>query len=406
MDDEVMLTVPPLGKERHIWHIPQEAPVSRSRRSRGNGEYESAVPARFADYTFVFPAELLADLEDASAALAAFDSYAALKLGTGSHVLGPMSAVLLRTEASSSSQIEHLTVGAKNLALETLDEGVSGNAAIVIGNVRAMEAALRLSEDMTEKNILAMHRALLSAQQGWEDQAGRYRDKLVWVGTDGYSPRGAKHVGSQPELIDDAMTDLLRFIGRDDLPIIAQCAIAHAQFETIHPFADGNGRCGRALVHAILRNKMLTRNTTPPVSAGLLHDTDNYFAALTAFREGNAAPIVQRFAQACRFAATSGRKLIDDLCEQLDEARSNLRGVRSDAAVWRVLPNLIAQPIINTRYLQKTVGLSKSQAERAIKTLSERGVVVARTGRQRSVVYEHRGVLDVLDNYAAGLRRG
>ena len=107
-----------------------------------------------------------------------------------------------------------------------------------------------------------------------------------------------------------------------------------------------------------------------------------------------------------RFAATSGRKLIDDLCEQLDEARSNLRGVRSDAAVWRVLPNLIAQPIINTRYLQQVVGLSKPQAERAIKTLSERGVVVARTGKQRSVVYEHRGILDVLDDYAAGLRRG
>ena len=107
-----------------------------------------------------------------------------------------------------------------------------------------------------------------------------------------------------------------------------------------------------------------------------------------------------------RFAATSGRKLIDDLCEQLDEARSNLRGVRSDAAVWRVLPNLIAQPIINTRYLQQVVGLSKPQAERAIKTLSERGVVVARTGKQRSVVYEHSGILDVLDDYAAGLRRG
>ena len=74
--------------------------------------------------------------------------------------------------------------------------------------------------------------------------------------------------------------------------------------------------------------------------------------------------------------------------------------------MWRVLPNLIAQPIINTRYLQKAVGLSKPQAERAIKTLSERGVVVERTGRQRSVAYEHRGILDVLDEYAAGLRRG
>ena len=97
---------------------------------------------------------------------------------------------------------------------------------------------------------------------------------------------------------------------------------------------------------------------------------------------------------------------LDDLCEQLDEGLSLLQGVRSDAAVWRMLPNLIAQPIINTRYLQKAVGLSKPQAERAIKTLSERGVVMERTGRQRSVAYEHRGILDVLDEYAAGLGRG
>ena len=405
MGDEVMLSVPPLGKERHVWHIPQEAPVSRSRRARGNGEYESTIPISLADLHFVFPSGLLAACEEASCALASFDSYAAAKLGEGNHVLGPMSTVLLRTEASSSSQIENLTVGAKNLALETLDEGVSGNAAVVVGNVRAMEAALKLGNSMTESNILAMHEALLSAQQGWEDHAGKYRTELVWAGTDGYSPRGATHVGPQPEIIDDAMADLLRFINRDDLPIIAQCAIAHAQFETIHPFADGNGRCGRALVHAILRSKGLICNTTSPVSAGLLHDTEKYFAALTAFREGNAAPIVQRFAEACRFAASSGRKLIDDLCAQLDEAYVDMQGVRRDAAAWKVLPNLIAQPIINTRYLRESLGLTKAQAERAIRTLAERGIVMARSGKRRDVVYEHRGILDVLDEYAAALRK-
>lgn len=164
MDSDESLVIPPLGKEHHVWHIPEDAPVSRSRRSRGNGEYESTVPISLADLRFVFPSELLADCEEASCALASFDAYAAAKLGEGSHVLGPMSAVLLRTEASSSSQIENLTVGAKNLALETIDEGTSDNAAVVVGNVRAMEAALKLGDSMTENNILAMHEALLSAQ--------------------------------------------------------------------------------------------------------------------------------------------------------------------------------------------------------------------------------------------------
>lgn len=405
MTDGARIPIPPVGHERHMWHIADDAPVSRSRRSRGNGPYESTVPARLADRDFGFPAESVADAEDAATALSRFDDYAAWRWGADSPVLGPMSAVLLRTEATSSSQIEHLTVGAKNLALETLHEGASGNAAVVVGNVRAMEAALALGRNLTEANVLAMHRALLSSQDGWQAYAGRYRDSLVWVGTDSYSPLGASHVAPQAELVPEAMSDLMAFLRREDLPVVVQCAIAHAQFETIHPFADGNGRCGRALVHAILRGKGLTAHTTPPVSAGLLRRTEAYFDALTAYRAGDAGPIVAQFSEACRFAATSGRILIDRLAEQLDAARDALRGVRADAAAWQVLPHLVAQPIINTRYLQDELGLSKPRAERAVATLADRGVLVARSGGRRNVVWEHRGILDVLDDYAAGLRR-
>lgn len=143
-------------------------PVSRSRRSRGNGPYESAVPITLSDLTLDVPAPLMALIEDASVALAQFDDTAAHHLGEQVHTLGPMSAVLLRTEATSSSQIEHLTVGAKNLAMELLHEGNSENAAVVVGNVRAMESALRLSADLNVENLLSMHKALLSAQPGWE----------------------------------------------------------------------------------------------------------------------------------------------------------------------------------------------------------------------------------------------
>lgn len=405
MEDDGLLAIPPVGKEPHIWHIADDAPVSRSRRSRGNGPYESTVPTRLATLRLIIPASIAAETEEAAAALAQFDSYSETRLGMGNHILGPMSAVLLRTEATSSSQIEHLTVGAKNLALETIHEGTSDNAAVVVGNVRAMEAALQLGKHMDEEHILAMHRALLLAQSGWEQEAGHYRNRLVWVGTDSYSPRGASHVAPQASQVPAAMHDLIAFMNRTDLPIIAQCAIAHAQFETIHPFADGNGRCGRALVHAILRNTGLIRTTTPPVSAGLLRQTDAYFDALTAFRNGDVTPIVEAFVEACLFAASSGRRLIDDLKAQLDEAQDALRGARSDSPVWRVIPQLIAQPIITTKYLCDSLGLSKPQAERTVKRLAEAGVLTARTGRQRSIVWEHRGILDVLDEYAERLRR-
>lgn len=211
--------------------------------------------------------------------------------------------------------------------------------------------------------------------------------QLVWVGTDSYTPCGASFVGPQPELIDACMADLMLFLQRDDIPVLLQCALAHAQFETIHPFADGNGRTGRALIHAILRNKGLASHIVPPVSAGLLHETDQYFAALTAFREGDAAPLVSVFTQACQFAASSGTELITQLEAQLAHTKQLLAGVRRDASVWRVLPHLAAQPIINSRYLQSAVGLTKPQAERALKTLARVGALTARNSAKRNVVW-------------------
>src|SRR5690606_11919728 len=128
-------------------------------------------------------------------------------------------------------------------------------------------------------------------------------------------------------------------------------AVAHAQFETIHPFSDGNGRTGRALAQSILRNKGLVASTAVPVSAGLLVDVDRYFEALGAFRDGDAAPIIHEFAQASRIAAGTGSRLVDALAAQLEDSRARLSGLRSDAAAWRVLPALVGQPVVNTKYL-------------------------------------------------------
>ena len=168
--------IPALQHTSHMWHIAEEAPVSRSRRSRGNGPYESAVPITLSDLTLDVPAPLMALIEDASVALAQFDGIAAHHLGGQIHTLGPMSAVLLRTEATSSSQIEHLTVGAKNLAMELLHKGNSENAAVVVGNVRAMESALRLSADLNVENLLHHHllHRRMHGRSGAVPAAGRH----------------------------------------------------------------------------------------------------------------------------------------------------------------------------------------------------------------------------------------
>jgi Fic family protein len=270
-----------------------------------------------------------------------------------------------------------------------------------------MEAALRLADRLDEEAILAMHRELLAHQPGWSDQAGRYRDGLVWVGTSSITPRGAAHVGPQADLVPAAIADLVQFMQRQDTQIVAQAAIAHAQFETIHPFADGNGRTGRALVHAMIRAKGLIRSTTAPISAGLLINTTGYTDGLTAYRAGDARPIIERFNEASRFAAKSGSTLVDDLATQIDEATQTLHEakLRPQAAAWHLLPHLIAQPVINARYLRDRLHMNPQTAQRALTQLTDTGILTERTGLKRDRVWQHTGILTVLDAYAAGLRR-
>lgn len=394
------LPVAAVGQRPGHWTVADDGLASRSARSRGSGPYRATLPAVLAGAEFSLPGELAADVADAETALTAFDSHAAARLGAGSPALGPMSAVLLRTESASSSQIEDLTVGARQLALAVLDESRSGNARAVVANVRTMEAALRLSAEPDLQAILAMHAELLD---GTED-AGRLRRQLVWVGRSGLSPLGAVHVAPEAEDVPTSMQDLVAFLSRDDLPVLVHAALAHAQFETIHPFTDGNGRTGRALVHALLRGKGLL-TTTAPVSAGLLTDLTAYTAALTAFRAGDARPIVEEFARAARYAALTGTQLVDDLSAQLDEDRGRLAGVRRHALAWKVLPVLIGQPIVNAAHLQRTFAVSAMTAQRALAQLTDAGVLQETTGRSRNRVWQHAGILRLLDTYAAQVRR-
>lgn len=399
------LPIAPLTRTEHVWLAETDGMSTRAQVAAGSGPYLSSVPATIADYRPSVPADLAADVEEAATALAGLDSYAAATLGVDDAVLGPMSSILLRTESTSSSQIENLTVGARQLALAELEQSTSTNATVVVGNVRAMEAALDLADRLDERAVLTMQGVLLSAQPGWDAHAGRYREGLVWVGTSGISPRGAAYVAPQAALVPAAMADLVQFIARDDLPVLLQSAVAHAQFETIHPFADGNGRTGRALVHAILRAKRVMTRTTAPVSAGLLTDTEAYVGALTAYRAGDARPIVEQFTRASRYAAATGRRLVDDLAAQVDAAREALGALRPQAAAWRVLPQLVAQPVVTSRFLGERLGMNAVTAQRALQQLADAGILVERSGRQRDRVWVHEGVLDVLDAYAASIRR-
>jgi Fic family protein len=189
-------------------------------------------------------------------------------------------------------------------------------------------------------------------------------------------------------------------MARNDLQVLAHAAVAHAQFETLHPFPDGNGRTGRALVHAILRAKSLTRNVTVPVSAGLLVDVDAYFASLTAYRDGHPEEIISRFASATFHALGNGRQLVSELRDLRQDWQSRITA-RRDAGVWRVADLLIRQPAINASLLAKELDVAPANVYRLIEPLVNAGVLVESTDRRRGRTWRSPEVLHALDAFAA-----
>jgi Fic family protein len=389
--DVVEGTWPALGWETHRW-VPSIPPdlVSRSIRERHAGPYRAAVVPAIADIAPFLPAATLALADEASIEIARFD----VEMGAD---IAPFGAILLRSESASSSRIENLTSGAKAIALAELGSEDKRNAAEIVANVRAMQAAIDLADRLDEDAILAMQTALL--EDRYPDLTGRWRSEQVWVGGSNFGPHQADFIAPHASRVAAAMTDLVAFVRRNDIPILAHAALAHAQFETIHPFLDGNGRTGRALVHAMLRGKGLTRNVTVPVSAGLLTNTQNYFGALTAYREGDPNRIVALMAEASFSAIANGRWLVADL-HDIRARWHTVITARADSVAWPLTDLLLRQPVIDAVTVQRELNATSANAQRAIRQLATAGVITEFTDRKRNRLWQTTEVLSALDAFA------
>lgn len=390
---------PALRSERHPWTPRSNSDnLSQAQRDRIREPYTSAMVPLIADVDIDFPSDLAAEIDEATQLLTRFDA----EVGPGGL---PFASILLRTESASSSEIENLTSGARAIAEAELGERDTGNAALIVRNVRTMEAALSLADEINGESIIAMQTALLGSYA--PDLTGRWRDEQVWIGGDSLSPHLADFVPPHHNRIAQAIDDLVAFIHRADIPALAQVAIAHAHFETIHPFPDGNGRTGRALVQAMLRHARVTTNITVPVSAGLLHDVKDYYEALNAYRRGETRPIVTAFTRAAGYAVANGRQLVHDIKIIEAEWEVQMRGLRSDAAARRVAALAIAQPVLNSEAVTRELGVAPPTAFRAMDALVGRGVLMSANSQRRNRIWLALPVLRVLDDFAerAGRRR-
>ena len=389
-------TWPALGSTTIPWQ-PIEGLLDLSRRALRStpATFEAAVVSTIAGAELVLPGDLAADLDEASRLLATFDA-------GGAGEIAPFASVLLRSESAASSQIENLTSSARALAEAEIGEGSRANAAVILANVRTMQAALDLAGRLDEDTVLAMHRALMAQQT--QHLAGRWREQQVWVGGSPLHPGEAQYVPPVASDVPALMADLIAFMDRDDLPPLAHAALAHAQFETIHPFTDGNGRTGRALLHSVLLHTGAIHRVTVPISAGLLAIRDDYFDALTAYRRGEVEPILRCVAEAARNGTHIGERLVGTL-RQVRADWAEKVTARAGSAAWSMLDLLLRQPVVTARVVVRELGVSPPTAQAALQRLVEDGVLLESTGHRRNRVYRAPTVLGALDAYADGLGR-
>ena len=296
-----------------------------ARRDRKPFRYQAFVPDRVGDWDRPLAARAADAVASATAALSAFEAAEA------GHDLESLAAPLLRSEALGSSFIEGLRASNKRLALAAYEPvAVDDTARAVLGNVRAMGRAVEIGtarRRLRLDDVLDIHRTLLEGTTEAR-HAGNVRQDQNWIGGRGLSPADAAFVPPPDDRVRGLLDDLVDFVNLDDLPGIAQAAIAHAQFETIHPFGDGNGRVGRCLIHVVFRRRGLTPLFVPPISVVLATNARRYIAGLVDFREGRVDDWIGVFADATTTAAEAAKRLwnqIDDLLAELIERTGSPR---------------------------------------------------------------------------------
>ncbi|ALD00258.1 cell filamentation protein Fic [Actinomyces sp. oral taxon 414] len=357
--------------------------------------YEAAVVPEIADAALTLSTRLAAAEADAVAAVSRFDSDAA-------SALLPFTPLLLRSESSASSRIEQLTVSARRLMEAELFGAGRGNAALVVANTRAMTAAASIRPPLSLDSLLSMHRALLESSA--PDDAGALRREPVWIGGSELSPAGALFVPPRHERVPEALEDLFAFTRRTDLPPLTRTAIAHAHFETIHPFVDGNGRTGRALIHVLLSWAGLTPHAPLPLSAVLLADVDSYFRSLDAYRRGEPLVIVELFIGAAARAAALGRsagRRIGRTVEAMLE-RSPGRAGTPDRAIIELLAR---RPVLDAGSAATAVGVSEAAARRSLERLEAAGLLRGYLIGPHRRAWRSPEILDLMDDVASALGR-
>lgn len=384
--------------EERVWE-PSFAQSGRLHNRRG--KYRAFVPGPIAELEPELSAATSAASEYAGAATRELNASA-----TALRSLEGLGRLLLRSEALASSAIEELQLSHRKLARAEM-EGEKGEYAAkeVLGNVRAMEEGIRIGAGagrLTVDDIRVIHRALAIVAP-LDRIAGEIREEQGWIG--GWSPLAAAYVPPPHEYLPGLIDDLCEFMNRDGISPVAQAAIAHAQFETIHPFGDGNGRVGRCLIHVLFRRSEIAVNYVPPVSLVLGAKKDSYIAGLEAFRAGDIDRWVDQFAGAVEVAALHAEAFSAEIAQLQEQWIEQSGPMRSDAAARAIVDLLPAHPIVTAATVEQLTKRSRVTALNGLERLADAGILTRRRNQRKGDSWEAKELFTLLGKFEDRLRK-
>lgn len=368
-------------------------------------EYTAYIPDPLMGRSLTLEGAVSGRVADAEAAIARLQSEAAHLFNTET-----IARLLLRAESVASSRIEGLVIGARKLlraeaAREAGEDPRDVTAMEVLGNIDAMLHGIRAvgpGQAITLDLLLEMHRRLLVGTAVAE-HGGQLRRQQNWIGGSSFTPRNAAFVPPPPAYVRELCEDLCIFCNSTELSPVTQAALAHAQFETIHPFADGNGRTGRALVHLILRRRGLVDTVLPPISLVLATSPQDYVEGLMATRykgkvTARAAHAginlwVERFATACTRAVTDVRHFQTQARSIREAWRKRLGKVRAHSASERLMDLLLSTPIVTVKTAAAMIQRTFPATNNAVAALVGAGILKQISLGKRNRAFEAPEVL-------------
>lgn len=340
-----------------------------------------------------------------------FSSDVTLALAEASRALGSVApfpltgiaTVLYRSESSASSLIEGVGPGPRRiLEVEFAgDEELNDEAAQrVVGNLEALQAAVETPVPASVEHILEWHRLLMEGHpQMRPETIGALRTQQNWIGGGPFGPARAEYIPPAPEEVRGLLDDLVDFTGRTDLTPVALAALAHAQFEVIHPFVDGNGRVGRVLLQQILVRRAHLEAPVP-VSVPWSQETDRSISGLRSFQDGDVESWLLFASWSVIEAVEWMNETTEGLLDLLDRMRSRLE-TRGRSVAARVIEDLPLHPVVDTQTVAQRYDVTPQTAHEALIRLSEVEILVERPlsrrkkGRPRRV-FAARELIDLL----------